>query len=317
MATSKFPNFGRNWFDSDGQIVIPGPSNLIPKYRNEIDRYRKFKEEVVIEDIEERALLKKLLTPSEAGKNKAHPSASVSKGKYNSSLIPHNVIMPRPTKRSQNWKKRKGGKRRSGLKNKALKSVKVPFKKIIDVDTNQSGTETGIYFNDLKLKELEPGLLTIYQEFKCVSMRVRFFPEDISSGSGLYTAILVDQSGFGAPARGAASWFPHIADMPGSRVCHVTRGFTFDWKPTEPDSRNYRNSIGDETNYSVATLYIFGKTNETRVKGSLLITGAFRARGEYYKSDVSIMIKRLRELNIQQEEDCDASSLEDVGAIGF
>lgn len=321
----KYPHFMKDWFDNDGEI---SGSNNLRAWRWEVNRYlidrRNF-----LSSLENTQIPK----PPTATQQAPKPSTSsnptdqkkgavpVSKGKvkpalgseFTSARKSKKKNMPKPTKRSRAWK-RSGRKRR--VVNKALASVRVPFKKVIEVNSASSSAETGHWHNHLTIKELAGPALTVYEEFKCCSMKVRYIPEDITTGSGLYAACLLDQNGFGDPAKATTVWFPRVADLPGARLCHITRGCAFSWCPTEPDSRNYRKSY-NESDTVVASFYIFGNSASLSIKGQLLITGLLRARGEYYAANIASRIKELSLINEPNEaaQDPDDSASDELKSL--
>lgn len=321
----KFPHFGKNWFDNNGEISGDNSRNWRWEAREYLKDRTKF-----LEQLQQASSSNQIERPPE----KKIPQSAIPEKK-----IPHNrdvfrievraeknfprphskntrsfkqkqtnttSTMPRRTKRSQAWRRRKGGRR----SNKALSSVKVPFKMVMEVNSAKSSTETGFWFNHFTIKELAGPALKLHEEFKVCSMKVRFIPEDITSGTGLYAACLLDQGGFGDPATATTTWFPRVADLPGARLCHVTRGCMFTWRPTEPDSRNYR-KVDTESSYIVASFYIFGNSTKLALRGQLLITGLLRARGEYYAANIASRIKALSLLNAPDGGRDDLESLSD------
>lgn len=327
---AKFPHFGKNWFDYNG--VISADRN----YRNwkwEIDQYREDRASFITHLAEvpqpgnsrakpisepEKAKLsnsskvqankeKKKVKSSNSSRVQSNKEKNINfvRAKHNSA---HSTSMPRRTKRSQAWKNRPR-RRRGG--NKALASVKVPFKTVISVNSKESTTETGHWHNHLSIAELAGDALKLHEEFKCCSLKARFIPEDITSGSGLYAACLLDQNGFGDPAAATTTWFPRVADLPGARICHITRGCSFTWRPTEPDSRNYR-KITEEKDYKVCSFYIFGNSKDLSIKGQLLVTGLLRARGEYYAANIA---RRIKELSLLDHDSVSLGSLDSTSVV--
>lgn len=307
---AKFPHFGKNWFDNNGEIS--SDSNY-RSWKWEINQYRKDRSTFLrtlsqLEDQIPRPPDSRASQPIVGSKSKKTPISSnssiekktaphrrgKSRAKDNSA---HSTSMPRRTKRSQAWKKNPR-RRKSG--NKALASIKLPFKAVISVNSKASGTQSGHWHNHLSIAELAGDAIKLYEEFKCCSLKARFIPEDITTGSGLYAACLLDQNGFGDPVQATTTWFPRVADLPGARLCHVTKGCMFTWHPTEPDSRNYRKVI-EEKDYKICSFYIFGNSSSLSIKGQLLLTGLFRVRGEYYATEISKRIKELSLLNCDDE----------------
>lgn len=324
----KFPHFEKDWIDLDGEI---SGSGHLRDWKWEVNAYLRDRQAFLdqLNSITStqisRPPTKKKDSPA-VEKNLSPPQKQASSiptrnrikaanNKIGSSNkgIPLPPTMPRRTRRSQAWKRGRKG-RRGG--NKALASVRVPFKVVMEVDSAKSSTQTGHWFNHLTISELAGPALKLHEEFKTCSMKVRFIPEDITTGSGLYAACLLDQKGFGDPVQATTVWFPRVADLPGARLCHVTRGCTFSWRPTEPDSRNFRKSH-DESNYVVASFYIFGNSTTLSIKGQLLITGLLRARGEFYSANISTRIKALSLLNSPDEEydDCSKSEKSDFESL--
>lgn len=319
---AKYPHFMKEWFDTDG--LITGNRNRKVwnwEVRKYLDDRREFLSTISqIEKPPTASSFKKEKTsthkqghrPAQASdqlakKTKAIPTGSLGKSHPPRSSKQAVSTMPRPTKRSQAWK-RSTKKRRGG--NKALRSVKIPFKMVIEVNSAKSSAETGHWHNHLTIAELAGPALKVHEEFKCCSMKVRFIPEDITTGSGLYAACLLDQNGFGDPAQATTVWFPRVADLPGARLCHVTRGCVFTWHPTEPDSRNFKKSA-TESDTVVASFYIFGNSSSLSIKGQLLITGLLRARGEYYSANIASRIRELSLLDASGDTPDDIVSLDD------
>lgn len=302
----KFPHFGKEWFDTNG--VISGTGKL-RTWKWEANQYLKDRSAFIetlkpasSSQVEKPPLKKETIPTGERDKNHRGTN-KVRDTKTSSTQKP--VNMPRRTKRSQAWKKRGKGRR---MKNKALSSVRVPFKLVIAVDSAKSSAETGHWHNHLTIAELAGQSLKSYEEFKCCSMKVRFIPQDITTGSGLYAACLLDQNGFGDPVKSTTIWFPRVADLPGARLSHITRGCMFSWRPTEPDSRNYRKVL-DESTYVVASFYIFGDSASLPIKGQLLVTGLLRGRGEFYSSSLTGRIKALSLMDAEVEDEDDLQSL--------
>lgn len=330
---AKYPHLGRpgGWIDYNGQISGEGPGDSLRSYRREVYQYLRDRSSFIqsltpapsqvarppaakktdpsTKSANRRPPTEKSSPSKSAAEVKLQPPRSSPKGQLSgkrqsskSSSTPHHSNMPRRTRRSQAWKKGGGRKRRGG--NKALSSVRVPFKVVMHVNSKASSVETGFWFNHLTIAELAGPSLKIHEEFKVCSIKVRYIPEDITTGSGLYAACLLDQKGFGTPGQSTAVWFPRVADLPGARLCHVTRGCTFTWHPTEPDSRNFRKS-DSEYDYVVASFYIFGERTDLPISGRLLITGLLRARGEFYSVNIATRIRELSLLNKpEEEEDC-------------
>lgn len=316
----KLPHFGVDFFDDNGQIS--GNSHLrvwhseasqyIADRAKFIDslKYNVSKEETQIQrpspNIKGKTTSAALKQQHSSNKKalREEPKRSPPLPKASSSA------MPRRTKRSQAWKgRRRGGKRRGG--NKALASVKVPFKLVMEVDSKKSGAETGHWHNHLTIAELAGPSLKLHEEFKCCSMKVRFIPNDITTGAGLYAACLLDQNGFGDPAKPTTIWFPRVADLPGARIHNIMRGCAFSWHPTEPDSRNFRKSLGEES-YVVASFYIFGNATDLSIKGQLLITGLLRARGEFYAANIS---NRIRALTLFNDVGCSSEEADEIESL--
>lgn len=190
--------------------------------------------------------------------------------------------------------------RRYKLQNAALRPRKLPFRQVVDLKLN-----VGYFDHQFKIKDLIPELLNVYEEVRIISLSVVFLVNDAAVTAGLYTAILLDQNGYGTALKSSETWFKRVADMPGSVVHHATRGFRLTWKPTEPDSRNYVKVIDtNDIDKAIARIYVIGRESTLNVTGVLLIRGHVLARGQYYDaSKLTVeMMKNLRLREILEEE---------------
>lgn len=213
-----------------------------------------------------------------------------------------NSIVTMPPKRQR---RRKGKpterSRRYRIQNPALRPRRLPFKQVFDVTFS-----SGYFDQTFSINKLVPEMLTVYEEMRLLSMTVVFLTQDISVTTGIYTAILLDQNGYGTALKSTETWFKRVSDMPGSLVRHATRGCRLTWKATEPDSRNYvKVTDKDDISKPVARLYMIGRESSLSIKGILLVRGHILCRGQYYdaaKLTVNMM-KNLRLQELAEEED--------------
>lgn len=223
------------------------------------------------------------------------------------------VILPStmPTRGRGRGRRSRGGRqttrsRRWKIQNPALRPKRLPFKQVVPVKL-----ETGYFDYSFKIKSLIPELLSVYEEVRISSLKVVFLVKDVAVTAGLYTAILLDQDGYGNPLKSTETWFKRVADMPGSLVHHAVRGFRLTWVATEPDSRNYIKVIdSNDIDKTIARLYIIGQESTLAISGVLLVRGHCLCRGQYYdatKLTVNMM-KNLRIKEIQDEDDADDAS---------
>lgn len=209
----------------------------------------------------------------------------------------------KPTARSRRFK----------LQNPALRARRLPFKQVVPITLTK-----GYYDYEFKLKELVPEMLTTYEEIRLVGMSVVFLTNDVSITAGIYTAILLDQDGYGAALKSTETWFKRVSDMPGSIVHHATRGFRLTWRPTEPDSRNFIKVIDSaDMIKTLARVYIIAQKAELDMSGVLLIRGHVLCRGQYYDAArlTVNMMKNLRLREIEEESDCSSRPSSSYEAI--
>lgn len=227
------------------------------------------------------------MNPTNAGSSRAVIQSSRGRGRSNRR---RGGGRGRPTNRSRRYK----------IQNAALRPRKLPFRQVYDL--NLTAGYADIQF---KISDLVPEMLTVYEEIRVIQLSAVFLVNDAAVTAGLYTAILLDQSGYGTALKSTETWFKRVADMPGSVVHHATRGFRLTWKPTEPDSRNYVKVIDvDDIHKTIARLYVIGKVNTLSITGVLLIRGHVLCRGQYYDaSKMTVnMMKDLRLAEIEEEE---------------
>lgn len=329
LEEKKYPAFGKLFWDDEG-VISGGPH--LSTWKWQADQYIKDRtqflrrqfpgpSETSIEKPPQKVVKKKRRKEKKQPAKKGNSAAakktfvdtdnSKQHRNYNQSSYreekKRQLTMPGPTKRSTAWRKKKGGRRKRRVPPQ-LRSIRIPFKTVMDVDSKKSSAETGFFYNHLTLKELAPTVLSVYEEFKICGMKVRYIPQDVTSGAGLYAAVLLDQNGFGDPSKGPATWFPRVADLPGARMCNVSRGCAFSWRPTEPDAKNYRKcheSGANGMDYIAASFYIFAQAQDKNLTGKLLITGSVRVRGEFYSASVC---DRLTRLNLDDAADTGSDS---------
>lgn len=215
---------------------------------------------------------------------------------------PKAIIMP------QRGRRRKIPQRRRRIQNPALRAARRPFKQVVPVDL-----ASGYFDYEFNINALIPELLTVYEEVRITSLSVVFLVKDVTVGSGLYTAILLDQNGYGTALKSTATWFKRVADMPGSLVHHATRGFRLSWRPTEPDGKNFIKVIDTEDlKKTIARVYIIGQDKSLSMGGVLLIRGRCLCRGQYYDATKFALVKKfaaLRAAEIEKGEDEDPEEL--------
>lgn len=191
--------------------------------------------------------------------------------------------------------------RRFRVANAALRPRKLPFKQVIPVSVLN-----GYFDHEFKIKELVPEMLNTYEEIRVINLHVVLLVKDISVTAGLYTAILLDQNGYGNALKSTAEWFKRVADMPGSIVHHAVRGFKLSWVPTEPDSRNYVKVVDTaDIAKPIARVYMIGQDNTLVISGVLLVRGHVLCRGQYYDAAkvTTAMLRDLRLSELAEEEE--------------
>lgn len=175
--------------------------------------------------------------------------------------------------------------RRGGRVPASMRPISLPFRRVITYERSYGSWHRWYYTVNLKL--LIAGFGQSYGEFKPMRMSVRYIPNNPSNETGLYTAVLLDQAGFGdyGPST-AVDWFPYIASMPGAVVKPRHEQSIFRWAPTEPSSKEWR--VADQ-DYSVATLYICNNGKEsTELGGMIVISGTLSVRGRYKSAPIKV-----------------------------
>lgn len=195
----------------------------------------------------------------------------------------------RPTKRSTHFR----------INNAALRPTRRPFKQVFEIKLS-----AGYFDLQLSIATLVPELLTTFEEIRITNLTAVFITKDMSVTAGIYTAILLDQSGYGLALKSTSTWFKRVSDMPGSVIRHATRGFKLNWKATEPDSRNYVKVIDTaDLAKAIARIYFIGQDSTLAMQGVLLVLGHCLCRGQYYDaSKLTVqMINKLRLDEIEME----------------
>lgn len=289
MTSSNWPHHGKpdGWgYDTlSGQVYTNSNRGNLPTFAKESRSYLQARSEAVEAEIAFRKLLSGETTSDQI---EAPPKEVKS------------LTMRRKTRVRQKRIRRRP-------RNAALQSRRLPFRQVVLIDTLVNKVNVGKIEHIFKLSEMAKEFMHTFEEFRCTGFSVRFVPNNSTTAEGLYSAILLDQIGFGASARTAETWFPRVGDMPGSVVRHCSSGFTLSWRPTEPDARNFMKSHNNELVQALATLYIYGSTTATTIKGALVIRGSILCRGEYYSAS-----SRINRLNIDDQSRLSEMTLDDL-----
>lgn len=190
--------------------------------------------------------------------------------------------------------------------NNYMKPIRIPVR--VSIPWSRTSGTTGKWYFHIKLSSLIEHFTSTYDEFKIIRLTIRWLPNNSTSSQGLCAAVLMDQNGFGDFGSGAASsWFTSISAMPGSYVGNRHMSFRLNWRPTEPDSRNWRSYQRSEAKYVVCSFYMADNGSEdSETGGVILVSGTALGRGMYYNaSTVSrVIASRLRDLPTRLE-DCE------------
>lgn len=136
--------------------------------------------------------------------------------------------------------------------------------------------------------------LKTFDEFKIVSIRMRYVPNNATNETGLYTCVILDRKGFGAYGSATASqWFSTIGAMPGSKIRPRYAATMMTWRPTEPSVRDW---VATDADITYCTAYVCNNGLETNELGGLFeISAIILARGLYYDAKVREAMKAQRD----------------------
>lgn len=203
----------------------------------------------------------------------------------------------RVKKKNQPRRKRGGPSRMS---NGYLRPERLQIRDI--VPWKEMGGTKNRWSYHISLASLITPFKNVYDEFRVLSLRVKFFSDAQEGGAtGCYTGILMDQNGFGDfGAATGAEWFKSIGCFPGSVVKHRGENITLSWRPTEPSAREWRRGES-EGKYVVASVFFADDgEQETEIGGTIHITGSVLARGRWYNVP-TLRAEKIREsMNLEQ-----------------
>lgn len=292
MTSANWPHHGKadGWgYDTlSGQVYTKSNKANLPLYAKESRSYLQARSEAVEADIAFRKLLR--------GKD-PYPSSQVEAPpkKKIKSLAMRRKVRARPKRL------------RRRPRNAALQARRLPFRQVVLVEAITGSVNTGRIEHQFKLSDMAKEFSTTFEELKCTGFSVRFVPNNSTTAEGIYSAILLDQGGFDGSSRPADVWFPRVGDMPGSVVRHCSSGFTLSWRPTEPEARNFMKVHNSELKRVIASLFIYGSTTATVIKGALVIKGSVLCRGEYYSAGA-----RTRRLKLEDQSQLQEMTLNDL-----
>lgn len=204
-------------------------------------------------------------------------------------------MAPRRNKRPRKMKRRL--RRTPG----ALKSSRLNIRHIV-LYQNTSGSAHRWYYAITK-SWLCSTFLSTFDEFKVISIRVKYIPNNATNETGLYASVLLDRSGFGGwGAATAIQWFPTLGAMPGCRIRSRFTPCTHFWRPTEPTVRDWFNHDQDTT---YCTMYVCNNGKETDELGGLFeVSATFLARGIYKNAKVNLLREHLNSVPSRPQSPC-------------
>lgn len=155
-----------------------------------------------------------------------------------------------------------------------------------------SGSQHRWYYT-IPLSLFSNSFKSSFEEFKVVSMVVKYIPNNSLNETGLYASVLLDRDGFGSFGTATAiQWFQYIGSMPGAIIRPRHTSTSHRWKPTEPTARDWtRGNIA--STMRLATIYLCNNGKETEELGGLLdIKATLLVRGRYWNAAVQHPIFR-------------------------
>lgn len=197
------------------------------------------------------------------------------------------IMRQRRNRRSRGGVRGRGRGRRSRVP-AALKPTRISVRRIV-MYQETSGSSHRWYYQ-IPLSLFAASFKQTFDEFKVISMTVKYIPNNSLNETGLYTAIMLDREGFGSfGSATAVQWFEYLGCMPGSVIKPRHAPSFHRWKPTEPSARDWIR--GDASSKVVlATIYICNNGKETEELGGLLeIRANLLFRGRYWDASVSGM----------------------------
>lgn len=198
------------------------------------------------------------------------------------------VMRQRRNRRSRGGGRGRGRGRRSRVP-AALKPTRIPVRRIVMYEETSGSAHRWYY--PIPLSLFVASFKQTFDEFKVISMTVKYIPNNSLNETGLYTAIMLDREGFGSfGSATAVQWFEYLGCMPGSVIKPRHASSIHRWKPTEPSARDWIR--GDATSKIIlATIYICNNGKETEELGGLLeIRANLLFRGRYWNASVSGML---------------------------
>lgn len=186
-----------------------------------------------------------------------------------------------------------------------MRPTNLPTKTIM-LWSDATGT-TGKWYININLSALIKQYTSVFDEFRVNRLTVVYKPNNSVSETGLMVGVLMDQKGFGGYGTASeTAWFKTLGSMPGSKITPRHVATSYFWKPTEPDSREWRSYQRSETNYTVATLYMADNGKETAELGGIFeIRAILQGRGRYYNIATMLQAHQAEETGASPSSDFD------------
>lgn len=168
----------------------------------------------------------------------------------------------------------------------ALKVSKLNLRHVVLYEGTEGSQHRWYY--QIKKSWLCSTFTSTFDEFKVLSIRVRYVPNNATNETGLYASVLLDREGFGNWGSSTAiQWFPTLGAMPGCRIRPRYAPTTHVWRPTEPTVRDWCRYNQDIT---YCTVYVCNNGKENEELGGLFeVSATFLARGIYYNAKVKAL----------------------------
>lgn len=173
-----------------------------------------------------------------------------------------------------------------------VRATRLQVRRSVDFDATW-GTDHRWYY-PVKLNILNAAFKNTFDEFKVISITVRYLPNDAQNETGLLVFVLLDREGFGSYGSATGkSWFTTLAAMPRAKVGPRYRPAVQRWRPSEPSARDWFRHTDNPT---LCTAYVCNNGKETDVLGgNFQISATLLARGLYYNATVTHALSLLNQ----------------------
>lgn len=173
-----------------------------------------------------------------------------------------------------------------------------------------------VFFAEFTAAMLFAQYKNAFEEMRALGFSITIRPESqMATTHGTYAIVIVDGDSALTSFTWSQNWFKAIACMPGALIRNQNQSVTLNWRPTEPEDRNFFSYDSKHSFFKIAAIFstysVQDKLEERYFSCTVSVKGQLLGRSMPWKTNLTKMIAEER-LSKVDDDDGDAASFVDV-----